>query len=252
MVKDLYISEVVPHESEWYLAMAIDRENYSPCIIISKDGGVDLGTLLREKASGVHTFHFSLTKGITKEVLSDIESRLDIKNQELENLTQIIVRLYKIFVDHEATNLEINPLARSSDGALTCLGANFTFDNAAESRQQQLFALRDRSQEVPDEVAAEKHGLVYVRMDGNIGNVVNGAGLAMATNDAIGFCGGASANFLDAGGKATKDTMIQAFRIITSDERVKAILVNIYGGAYVLYPDGGAEAYEEQGSRAVT
>ncbi|RSM10747.1 hypothetical protein CEP52_003424 [Fusarium oligoseptatum] len=137
--------------------------------------------------------------------------------------------MFRIFSEKEAINLETHLLS-TSDGQLICSDSGFFFDDAAQKRQPDLFALRDSAQEIREEVEAEKYGLVYVRMDGNIGNVVNGAGLAMATNDAISLYGGTSANFLDAGGQATKETMLQAFGIIMRDERVKAILVNIYGG----------------------
>ncbi|OAQ60111.1 Succinyl-CoA synthetase, beta subunit [Pochonia chlamydosporia 170] len=230
VVENLYITETAAYDSQWYLAMTIDRENYRPAIIISKNGGIDLEILLQEHPKSVFTFNFGLSEGISDSLVQNIEKTLTMTAGESQNLKQILTQMYCIFLDREGTHLEINPLAQSPDGSFTSLSANFTFDNAAARRQEELFALRDKTQEVQDEVEAEKHGLVYVKMDGNIGNVVNGAGLAMATNDAIGFHGGASANFLDAGGKATKDTMIQAFRIITRDERVKSILVNIYGG----------------------
>lgn len=232
VVENLYITETAAYDSQWYLAMTIDRENYRPAIIVSKNGGIELEVLLKEHSKSVFTFNFGLSEGITDPLVQNIEKTLTMTAGESQNLKQILTQMYCIFLDREGTHLEINPLAQSPDGSFTSLSANFTFDNAAARRQEELFALRDKTQEVQDEVEAEKHGLVYVKMDGNIGNVVNGAGLAMATNDAIGFHGGASANFLDAGGKATKDTMIQAFRIITRDERVKSILVNIYGGMY--------------------
>lgn len=230
VVEKLLVTEFASCDSEWYLAMTIDREIYRPAIIISKKGGVDLDILVQEYPETLLTFAFSVSEGITDALIHDIEQRFGTSGQETGHLRQVLTQLHKIFVEREATHLEINPLGRSAQGSFTSLNASFTFDKAAERRQADLFALRDKAQEVQDEVDAEKHGLVYVRMDGNIGNVVNGAGLAMATNDAIGFHGGASANFLDAGGKATKATMIQAFRIITRDKRVRAILVNIYGG----------------------
>ncbi|KAG8412257.1 hypothetical protein J3458_014443 [Metarhizium acridum] len=233
LVEKLYVAEAATCDSHWYLAMTIDRENYQPAIIVSKEGGVELDVLISEQPDSLFTFGFGMSEGINNALVQDIQQRLGTTDQEMAKLTHILTQMYSIFRDREATHLEINPLGRSLDGSFTSLNAIFTFDKAAEQRQEEVSALRDKTQEVPDEVEAEKHGLVYVRMDGDIGNVVNGAGLAMATNDAIGFHGGASANFLDAGGKATKETMIQAFRIITRDERVKAILVNIYGGTYV-------------------
>jgi succinyl-CoA synthetase beta subunit len=231
LVDKVYVAETVKYQDEWYLAMTIDRENYSPAIILSKSGGVDIEMLAKENPDALHTFHFSHSKGITPALLSHIADCIGASAAETVNLDTILQGLYRIFIDKDAVLLEVNPLVRDgADGSLRALDAKFSFDNAAEKRQEELFALRDVAHEVPDETEAERHGLVYVRMEGNIGNVVNGAGLAMATNDAIGLHGGASANFLDAGGQATKETMQQAFRIILNDERVKTIFVNVYGG----------------------
>ncbi|UNI16612.1 hypothetical protein JDV02_003037 [Purpureocillium takamizusanense] len=230
-VNELYVAETVHFDAEWYLAMTIDRNNYAPAIIISKKGGgKDIDVIAKEHPESIHTFNFGLTKGITPALVSEIADKVGLSTSETESLAPILSSMHQIFSQKDGTLLEVNPLARAPDGSLTCLDATFAFDNSAAHRQRELFALRDRTQEVADELEAESHGLLYVRMDGDIGNVVNGAGLAMATNDAIGHHGGANSNFLDAGGKATKETMQQAFGIITRDPRVKAILVNIYGG----------------------
>lgn len=236
-VKQVYVAETVKYEEEWYLALTIDRENYTPAIILSKTGGVDIETMAKEHPEKLFMFPFQISSGITSSLTVEIAKRLGLEPRESQNLEHILKGLYNIFVEKDATLLEVNPLVRSADGTLTCLDAKFSFDNAAEKRQKDLFALRDKEHEIAEEVDAEKYGLVYVRMDGNIGNVVNGAGLAMATNDAIGLHGGASANFLDAGGQATKETMQQAFAIIMRDERVKTIFVNIYGGKWPLGND---------------
>ncbi|KAK1974077.1 succinyl-CoA synthetase-like protein [Colletotrichum cereale] len=230
LTNKLFITETIKHESAWYLAITFDRENNCPTIIVSERGGVDIETTAKQSPEQLHTFRLGYTKGITPEVVEKISKHLSASTKERESLQNILDRLYRIFTTKDAMLLEISSLARSSDGTLTCLDTRFTFDNAASKRQKDVFSLRDTAHEIPEEVEAEKYGLVYVKMDGNIGNVVNGAGLAMATNDAIGLHGGASANFLDAGGQATKDTMLKAFEIILRDERVKTILVNIYGG----------------------
>jgi succinyl-CoA synthetase beta subunit len=229
-VDKVYVAETVRYDEEWYLAMTIDRENYSPAIILSKSGGVDIETIAKEQPEKLLTYHFSLTKGITGDLIEQIAKQLGTSGKETEALSQILSRMHRIFASKDATLLEINPLVRSSDGSFTCIDSKLSVDNAAEKRQPELFGLRDVQHEIPEEVEAEKAGLVYVRMEGSIGNVVNGAGLAMATNDAIAYYGGASANFLDTGGQATKDTMQKAFEIIMRDDRVKAVLVNIYGG----------------------
>lgn len=221
----VYVSEAVQPQRQWYLAMTIDRENYSPAIILSDS----------PQSSPVAIIPFRLSAGITPEVLSQVCRHMSLSPDASSSLPAILQSLFAIFKEKDATLLEVGrlallPSADAGGGSFTCLDASFTFDDASRGRQKALFALRDTEQEVSEEVEAEKYGLVYVRMDGDIGNVVNGAGLAMATNDAIGLYGGKSANFLDGGGQATKETMVKAFGIIMADERVKVILVNIYGG----------------------
>lgn len=223
----VYISEAVSSDREWYLAMTIDRETYSPAIILSSSSAAATNT---DKPI---TIPFRLSTGITPQVLSQVTSHMSLSPSQSSNLPSILTALYEIFTQKDATLLEVGRLALLPSGRFTCLDASFSFDDAAHKRQPRLFALRDTEQEVSEEVEAEKYGLVYVRMEGDIGNVVNGAGLAMATNDAIGLYGGKSANFLDGGGQATKETMVKAFGIIMADERVKVILVNIYGGEYL-------------------
>lgn len=226
-----YITRALNLHEEWYLAMTIDRERYCPAIIISKRDGVGNETVTKVHPEKPFTFHFKISDGMTPELVAQISQRLNISpdSKQSQSLETILNGLYRIFTEKDATLIEIDPLVRAGD-ILTCRDAKFTFDDAAEKRQTDLFALRNSEQEIPEEVEAEKHGLVYVRMEGNVGNVVNGAGLAMATNDAIGLYGGASANFLDAGGQATQETMLKAFGIVARDERVRTILVNIYGG----------------------
>ncbi|EFQ32386.1 CoA-ligase [Colletotrichum graminicola M1.001] len=186
--------------------------------------------MIQQYPEQFRTFTLGYTRGITREIVESISKFLDASAKERDSLQRILGRLYKVFTAKDATLLEIGSLARSHDGTLTCLDVRVVFDDAASKRQVDVFSLRDVMHEISEEVEAEKYGLVYVKMDGNIGNVVNGAGLAMATNDAIALYGGSSANFLDAGGQATKHTMVKAFEIILRDERVKTILVNIYGG----------------------
>ena len=233
MVNKLYVAETVSYANEWYLAMTIDRENYSPAIIISKSGGVDIETMAREHPEQLLTFHYSIREGITPDLVARISSSLETSAKETENLANILTNMHNVFVAKDATMLEINPLVRSKDGEFTCIDAKFSFDDAASPRQKDIFALREQDDIEDDqsiEMEAKEYDLVYIRLDGNIGNVVNGAGLAMSTNDAIAHYGGKSANFLDTGGQATQKGMLKAFEIILRDERVKAILVNIYGG----------------------
>ncbi|KAF2635189.1 hypothetical protein P280DRAFT_501978 [Massarina eburnea CBS 473.64] len=231
-VDKIYVAETITYQDEWYLAIAmtIDREKYSPAIILSKSGGFDIESVAKGHPDKLLTFHFSLTQGITSDIVSQIAVSLGTPEKETRHLERILKRMHALFKSKDATLLEINPMVRSTDGSFICLDAKFSFDDAAEKRQPELFAIQDVQQEQGAEIEAAKYGLVYIRLEGNNGNVVNGAGLAMATNDAIAFHGGSSANFLDAGGQATKETMQKAFDIIMRDERVRCIFVNIYGG----------------------
>lgn len=231
-VDQILVSEVMAHQELWHLSITIDRENYCPAIIISKqDDNINTEkSLLRSGHPKSSIFVFGFSQGITRNLVIQISQFLGIAADQVTNLDDILTKMYGIFREKDATLLEIAPLARLENGLFASLDAKLVIDDDAAKRQPDIFRLRDTSQEVEEEVRAEKHNLVYIKMNGNIGNVVNGAGLAMATNDAIGLHGGTSANFLDAGGQATKETMIQAFGIIMADERVKAILINIYGG----------------------
>ncbi|PNP51104.1 hypothetical protein THARTR1_08332 [Trichoderma harzianum] len=231
-VNQVLVSESPIHQEQWHLAMTVDRENYCPVVIISKhdDNSSQDETVLRNLRKRGTSFTFGFSEGITEDLISRISRFLGAGRAEETNIGHILTNLYKIFREKDVTLLEISSLARQNTGLFTCLDATLVVDDDAAKRQPDIFGLRDTTQEVHDEVRAEQHGLVYIKMEGNIGNIVNGAGLAMATNDAIGLHGGASANFLDAGGQATKETMIQALGIVMGDERVKAILINIYGG----------------------
>ncbi|KAJ4247810.1 hypothetical protein NW762_013019 [Fusarium torreyae] len=227
----LYVEEAVDFDQKWHIAMTIDRENYYPVIRIQEFPVSTESSRPQKTPDPQKIFSVSLSTGISDSLVADISRSLQLSKDSSKNLAQILRGLFRIFSEKEAIDLEVD-LLRTSKVQFVCADSRFSFDDAAQKRQPDLFALRDSEHEVREEVDAEKHGLVYVRMEGNIGNVVNGAGLAMATNDAISLYGGTSANFLDAGGQATKETMLQAFGIIMRDERVKAILVNIYGGEY--------------------
>lgn len=230
-IHHIYVAEPAKYDELWYLGMTVDRENYCPAIVLSKKGGgKNVQTIAQESPESLMTFPFGLTAGITDELMANIAQKAGLSAAQAKNLGGVLTAMHSIFKAKDAMLLEIPSLGVTSSGTMTAIDSNFAFDDDGAKRQKELFTLRDKDQEVSDEVAAEKFGLVYIRMDGNIGNVVNGAGLAMATNDAVSNAGGKSANFLDAGGQATKETMMEAFGIILRDERVKAILVNIYGG----------------------
>lgn len=180
----------------------------------------------------MHKLRFGLSTGITDEIDAYIQAELGFSDTEMKDIHRILVQMVKLFKEKDATLLELNPLVRTEEGEFVCLDAKFEFDNSARYRQKEIFALEERSAEEQEQEQLAELGLSYVRLDGDIGNIVNGAGLAMATNDLISLYGGKCANFLDVGGAATKEALRKAFEILKRDERVKGILINIYGGEY--------------------
>lgn len=228
LVSKLYIYKAVDVAHEFYFAVTFDRERYSPVLLISDDGGVNI----ESNVDKLHRFWFALSTGITPKMIADIQARLGFTPTEMATIEHILKQMVRLFQEKDATLLELNPLVRTAEGNFVCLDAKFHFDNAARFRQPEIFGLEERSPDEEDEYEASKLGLSYVRLDGNIGNIVNGAGLAMATNDVISHYGGKSANFLDIGGGATTKTLSKAFEILNKDSRIKGILINIYGGEY--------------------
>lgn len=231
LVKKLYIYKAVDIAQEFYLAMTFDRSRAMPVLLISDEGGVNI----ESNVGKLQSFWFHMSHGITTEISSYIQAQFGFSDTEMRVIEHVLHQMVKLFREKDATLLELNPLARTREGSFICLDAKFNIDNSARFRQRELFALEERSPEEELEYEASKLGLSYVRLDGNIGNVVNGAGLAMATNDLIGLFGGKCANFLDVGGRATKQTLSKAFEILNGDSRIKGILVNIYGGALAPY-----------------
>lgn len=227
-VDSLYIYKAVSIAQEFYFAMTFDRQRSSPVLLVSSSGG----TNIESNVDSLHKIWFGLSTGITDEIHAYIQAELGFSDVEMKDIHRILVQMVKLFKQKDATLLELNPLVRTEEGEFVCLDAKFGFDNAARYRQQGIFALEERSPEQEEEHQLAKLGLNYVRLDGNIGNIVNGAGLAMATNDLIGLLGGKCANFLDVGGAATKEALSKAFGVLKNDPRVKGILINIYGGEY--------------------
>lgn len=227
-VDNLYIYQAVSIAQEFYLAMTFDRQHSSPVLLVSSSGGTDI----ESNVDKMHKLWFKLSTGITDEIDAYIQAELGFSDTEMKDIHRILVQMVKLFKEKDATLLELNPLVRTEEGEFICLDAKFEFDNSAQYRQKETFALEARSPEKEEEDQLAKLGLSYVRLEGNIGNIVNGAGLAMATNDLISLYGGKCANFLDVGGAATKEALRKAFDILKRDERVKGILINIYGGEY--------------------
>ncbi|KAJ1548511.1 hypothetical protein HK405_002896 [Cladochytrium tenue] len=226
----VYVVERLYVRREFYFAVIQDRTSQGPVIIASSQGGMDIETVAKENPDAIVTHPVDINAGLARSDAESVAERLGFRGAAVGKAADIFERLYKIFVEKDATMIEINPLAEISDGEVMCMDAKFGFDDNAEFRQHDIFSLRDTTQEDPREVAAAKWNLNYIGLDGHIGCLVNGAGLAMATMDIIKLNGGDPANFLDVGGGANANQVAEAFKIISSDPHVTAILVNIFGG----------------------
>ncbi|KAK5125624.1 Succinate--CoA ligase [ADP-forming] subunit beta, mitochondrial [Meristemomyces frigidus] len=226
----VYIVERKFARREFYLAVLMDRASQGPVIVASSQGGMDIEAVAKENPDAIITTPVDIHTGVTDDMAVKIAQQLGFSEQCIPQAKDTIQKLYQIFMEKDATQIEINPLSETSDHQVLCMDAKLTFDDNADFRQKDIFAWRDTSQEDPDEVQAAASGLNFIKLDGDIGCLVNGAGLAMATMDIIKLNGGQPANFLDVGGGATPEAIKQAFDLITSDPKVTAIFVNIFGG----------------------
>lgn len=226
----VYICERKFARREFYLAILMDRASQGPVIVSSSQGGMDIEGVAKENPEAIITTHIDIHKGVTDDIARKIAVDLGFSEQCIEDAKDTIQKLYKVFMDNDATQIEINPLSETSDHKVLAMDAKLGFDDNAEFRQKEIFALRDTTQEDAQEVRAAESGLNFIKLGGDIGCLVNGAGLAMATMDIIKLNGGEPANFLDVGGGATPQAIQEAFELITSDPKVTAIFVNIFGG----------------------
>jgi len=224
------IVEKMGIKSEFYFAILMDRATNGPIVIASSEGGMDIETVAAETPEAIHTESIDITVGMTDEQAVVIAKAIGMPDVAVDDAAKEMKRLYDLFISQDATMVEINPMALSSDDEVICMDAKFNFDDNAAYRQAPIFELRDYKQENALEVTAAEYDLNYIGLDGQIGCLVNGAGLAMATMDIIELNGGSPANFLDVGGGATADQVEAAFKLITSDPKVNCILVNIFGG----------------------
>merc|ERR1712223_16798 len=215
---------------EFYIAFMNERTMNGPCCIASSEGGVNIEDVAASNPDAIVKFPIDCIEGLTEKGASEIAEKIGIHPKKNAEVTQILLNLYKLFQDKDASMVEINPFAEDSTGNFVCLDAKLKFDDNADFRQKAIFDLRDWSQEDAKEVEAANFNLNYIALDGDIGCMVNGAGLAMATMDIIKLHGGSPANFLDVGGGATASQVKEAFKIITGDPKVNALLVNIFGG----------------------
>lgn len=229
-VTAVYVVERRDARTEAYLAILMDRATQKPMIVASAQGGMDIEGVAAENPDAIKTFSVDLDAGVTDELATDIASVLGYTQEAIPEAAKAVQNLYKVFIEKDCTQVEINPLSETPDHKVLAMDAKLGFDDNAEFRQKEVFEWRDPTQEDPEEVEASKYGLNFIKLDGNIANIVNGAGLAMATMDIIKLYGGEPANFLDCGGTATPQTIEKAFQLILSDKKVNGIFVNIFGG----------------------
>merc|ERR1712226_1130764 len=215
---------------EYYVAFMNERSFNGPVMIASSEGGVNIEEVAEKNPDAIVKIPIDIHKGFSKEAALDSAKKLGIPAAKLEEVSKVLLNLYDLFRTKDATMVEINPFAEDNNGDFVCLDAKLRFDDNADFRQKEVFDKRDWTQEDPREVEAAQYNLNYISLDGDIGCMVNGAGLAMATMDIIKLHGGSPANFLDVGGGATAHQVKEAFKIITGDPKVNAIMVNIFGG----------------------
>jgi succinyl-CoA synthetase beta subunit len=229
-IDSVLISEGTDIANELYLSVLVDRSTQTITFIASAEGGVEIEKVAEENPDAIKTLHVNYVQGLQPYECRELGFALGLNAKQVGQLTKIMLGLFKLFNEKDLALVELNPLAILTNGDLAVLDGKINSDDNATFRHKDLAAMRDIRQEDETEVLASQHDLNYVTMDGNIGCMVNGAGLAMATMDVISLNGGSPANFLDVGGGATKERVTEAFKLILSSDKVKAIFVNIFGG----------------------
>ena len=230
-VKRIYIEEASDISKEFYLSCLVDRESSKIAFISSTEGGMDIEKIAIENPEKIITTKIDLNdKGPNNLQIEKVISMFNFSKSQKEVASQLIKSLYRILVEKDASLIEINPLIITKTNQIICLDAKMTFDDNAVFRRPEILKLRDLNEEEPAEIEASKYDLAYIKLNGSIGCMVNGAGLAMATMDIIKLYGKEPANFLDVGGGANKEKVIAAFKLILADKNVKGILINIFGG----------------------
>jgi succinyl-CoA synthetase beta subunit len=229
-VNKLLIAESADIAREIYFAVLLDRATAAPVIVASTEGGVEIEAVAAKSPEKIIREPIDPLAGLQPFQTRKLAKQLGFESSQLKSSSKLFEGLYRTFVAYDCSMVEVNPLVVTTKGDVLALDAKFNFDDNALYRHPEIAALRDIAEEDPREVEASKHGLNYIGLDGNIACLVNGAGLAMATMDIIKFYGGEPANFLDVGGGATEEQVTEAFKILIADKKVKAILVNIFGG----------------------
>ncbi len=230
LVQKVYITQALDIAKEFYAAILLDRSKGKDVVMVSTEGGMDIEKVAAETPEKIEKVWIDPLLGMKSYQARTLAFALDLKGQAFKIAVKVFMDMYACYRGTDASLVEINPLVETDDGEVVALDAKFNFDDNAMYRQKEIAGLRDLSEEDPTEVEAGKYDLNYIKLDGNVGCMVNGAGLAMATMDIIKLAGGDPANFLDVGGTASAETVKNGFKIILSDENVKAILINIFGG----------------------
>lgn len=229
-VKRLYIEEGSDIKKEYYLSLVLDRATSRVTMMGSEEGGMDIEEVAESNPEKIFKEIIDPVTGLMPYQARRMAFNMNIPAKLINKAASLMLGIYKAFIDKDASTVEINPLVVTGDDQVVALDAKFNFDSNALYRQKDIVELRDFDEEDPKEIEASKYDLSYISLDGNIGCMVNGAGLAMATMDTISYYGGSPANFLDVGGGATAEKVTEAFKIILSDQNVKGIFVNIFGG----------------------
>ena len=230
VVHRLFIEQGVQIEREFYVGMVVDRSRQSVCLMASSEGGMEIEKVAAETPEKIHKVFIDPIAGLSQQQAEEVAQKIGISAQSLPQAITLLQGLYQAFDETDASLLEINPLALTAEKRVMALDAKMNFDDNALFRHPEIVALRDLDEEDPIEIEASKHELSYIPLDGNIGCLVNGAGLAMATMDIIKLYGGNPANFLDVGGGATAEKVTEAFKLMLRNPKLQAILVNIFGG----------------------
>jgi len=230
LVNKVLVAESADIAREIYFAVLLDRATAAPLIVASTEGGVEIEAVAAKSPEKIIREPVEPLAGLQPYQARKLASQLGLESSQLKNASKLFEGLYRTFIAYDCSMVEVNPLVVTNKGEVLALDAKFNFDDNALYRHPEIAAMRDVAEEDPREVEASKHGLNYIGLDGDIACLVNGAGLAMATMDIIKFYGGEPANFLDVGGGATEEQVTEAFKILIADKKVKAILVNIFGG----------------------
>jgi succinyl-CoA synthetase beta subunit len=230
LVNKVLVAESADIAREIYFAVLLDRATAAPLIVASTEGGVEIEAVAAKSPEKIIREPIDPLAGLQPYQARKLAGQLGFESTQLKNASKLFEGLYRTFIAYDCSMVEVNPLVVTKSGEVLALDAKFNFDDNALYRHPEVAVMRDVAEEDPREVEASKHGLNYIGLDGNIACLVNGAGLAMATMDIIKFYGGEPANFLDVGGGATEEQVTEAFKILIADKKVKAILVNIFGG----------------------